>query len=310
MDIICFYDRAEEEIVRLWGGHLSEELHGVYENEAHYVVIFISEEYVTKAWTNHERRSALSGAIQGKTKILPVRFDNTAVPGLPTDIQYEKAGDYTPAKLARLVAKRLESDTLPEHINRKHDSSLEYNIHKVEDVSFASVRRLVYRIEVPDMYSESQGRAIANHIVDTLHRKGNRVNALGFFFYFPIADPNGPADGSIDWAPNGKWADALKVQTGDYSNFRFETEFWKERPPQTLYHDVRKRMEIYRKIAEVESQATAEAEARGGTMEEMGNLKWQLSEQYKDELAATYNLSRDELPKIIVEGFQNNWPFK
>ena len=299
LNITIFYDRIEEEMIRLWGGNLAEDLHDVYENKARFVVMFISKEYVEKAWTTHERRSALSGAIQKKTKILPVRFDDTPVPGLPTDVAYLHADGIPPQKLALFAAKKLDRELLPE-----------FNIHKVEDKSFGSAKRLVYRIEVPNVYSEAQGHLIAEHIVETKHRTGEPVNAVGFFFYFPVADPNGPADGSIDWAPNGRWADAITVRTGDYRSFRFTTEFWKERTPQILYHDVRTRMEIYRKIVQVEAQATAEAESKGGTIKEMGALQWKLSEQYKDELVATNNLSRDELLKITVEGFQNNWPSK
>ena len=307
-DIIAFYDRAEEEIVRLWGGSLIEDLHEVYENMAHYVVMFISKEYVEKAWTTHERRSALSGAIQGKTRVLPVRFDDTAVPGLPSDIAYLQTSDYTPAELARLVAKKLKSDPLPELDIRKHDFLPEFDIHKVDDVSFASVKRLVYRIEVPDIYSEAQGLMIAEHIIDTEHRTVDPVNAVGFFFYFPIADPSGAADGSIDWAPNGKWADAMQVQTGDYSNSRFETQFWKERPLPNLYYDTRVRMDIFRGIVKAEDKGRVESEKLGKTLEESIELQMGLTEKYKKELAEAHGLTEEELLKIMIEGVQNNWP--
>ena len=306
--ITTFYDRIEEEIVRLWGGSLIENLHEVYENMAYYVVMFISKEYVEKAWTTHERRSALSGAIHGKTKILPVRFDDTPVPGLPTDIAYLQASDYTPAKLASMVAKKMESESLPQYNIRKHDSLPEFNIYKVEDVSFASVRRLVYRIEVPKVYSESQGRMIAKHIVENNHTKKNPVNAVGFFFYFPVADPNSRADGSIDWAPNGNWADAMTVQTGDYSNFRFETQFWNERSLPDLYHGTRVKMDIFRKIIQVEDKGRDESEKVGGTLEETIELQKDLTEKYKRELAEAHGLTEAELRKIMVEGVLNNWP--
>ena len=297
MDITYFYDKVEEEKLRIWGDHLTEELHDVYENMAYYVVMFISKEYVEKAWPTHERRSALSGEIQGKTIILPVRFDETPVPGLPTDKAYLLASDYTPPELALTIAKKLGRELLPE-----------YKIHKIDKRNFANAKRLVYRIELPDMYSEVQGRVIAEHIVETKHRTGDLVNALGFFFYFPVADPNGSADGSIDWAPNGEWDEAVNVRTGDYQHFRFETQFWKERPPPVLYHDTRKRMDIFRKIAHVEAQATIESEEKGGTPSEIIALQWELSEQYKNELSETYTLSRDELLDISVEGVKNNWP--
>ena len=70
--------------------------------------MFISEAYVSKAWPNHERRSALSRMIEEKDEyILPVRFDDTRVPGLPTDVIYECARKHTPAQLATMIAKKL-----------------------------------------------------------------------------------------------------------------------------------------------------------------------------------------------------------
>ncbi len=299
MDITTFYDKVEEEIVRLWGGYLPEDFHDVYENMALYVVMFISREYVDKAWTTHERRSALSGAIQGKTRILPVRFDNTLVPGLPTGISYLQASDYKSAELAVMVAKKLGREFLPE-----------FNIHEVENVSFLNARRLVYRIEVPDAYSETQGRMIAEHIVNTKHRTGTPVNALGFLFYFPVANPNQRADGSIDWAPNGVWGDADTVQTGDYRNFRFETQFWNKRSLPILYHGTRVRMDIFRKIAQAEARGRIESEEEGGPIQRRIGLQRELTEVYKNDLSETYSLSEAELKKIMVEGVKNNWPME
>ncbi len=323
LDLNIFYDGFEEEKIQLWGENLTENLHDIYANRANFVVMFISKEYVRKAWTIHERRSALSAAIQKKTVVLPVRFDNTQVPGLQTDVAYLLASDYPPQKLAHMIAKKLGLELLPgdrfQEVDdvsigsvkgfESHPESLpNYNIHRVDDVSFASAKRLVYRIEVPDVYSKSQGRAIAEHIVETRHRKRNHVNALGFFFYFPVADPNGRADGSIEWAPNGNWADAITVQTGDYRSFRIVTEFWKERSRPILYHSVRVKMDIFRKIVQAEDRGRVESEKEGGTLEEKIVLQRELREKYKVELAEAHNLSEEELRNIMVEGVKNNWP--
>ena len=104
--ISVFYD--EFATVRLWGKNLAEEFQDVFENRADYVVMFISEAYVEKAWPSHERQSSLSRAVQNKGEyILPVRFDDTLVPGLPTAIKYEQACDHTPAELAAMIAEKL-----------------------------------------------------------------------------------------------------------------------------------------------------------------------------------------------------------
>ena len=83
--IDVFYDGFEQ--VGLWGQSGAEAFHEAFAQESAYVVMFISEAYVSKAWPIHEKRSALSRMIEKWDKyILPVRFDDTPVPGLPTDV--------------------------------------------------------------------------------------------------------------------------------------------------------------------------------------------------------------------------------
>lgn len=297
LGVFPFYDGFEEERNMLWGRNLSEVLNEVYEKKSSNVIMFISKEYIDKAWPTHERRSAISGAVQKGTPPLLVRFDDTPVPGLPADIQYQNASEFTPPQLASLIAKKLGRVIVPE-----------YKIHKTNEANFGRARRLVYRIEVSDIYSESQGRIIAKHIVESKHMKNDPVNAVGFLFYFPVADPNGRADGSIDWAPNGKWADAMTVPTGEYSNFQFETQFWNERSLPDLSHDTRVRMAIFREIVQIENRGWEEAEKAGGTLEETIGMRKDITTDCKRELAESHGLSEAGLRKIMVEGVVNNWP--
>ena len=104
--ISVFYD--DFETVRLWGKHLTEELPAIYELRAGLVVIFISKTYVEKAWPRHERRSSFSRAArESREYVLPVRFDDTEVPGLSQDVFYLQAGDYSPAELAAMIAEKI-----------------------------------------------------------------------------------------------------------------------------------------------------------------------------------------------------------
>ena len=104
--ISVFYDDFEQ--VLLWGKDLVEELHEVFERRAARAVMFISKEYVEKAWPRHERRSILSRAAQEKSEyVLPVRFDDTPVPGLPDSIKYEQANGHSPEELAAMIAEKL-----------------------------------------------------------------------------------------------------------------------------------------------------------------------------------------------------------
>ena len=101
-----FYDEFES--VSLWGRNLVEEFQDVYENRSECVVMFVSKEYVSKAWPNHERRASLSRAIQERQEyVLPVRFDDTSVPGLPSATKCLLAASHSPAELATMIAEKI-----------------------------------------------------------------------------------------------------------------------------------------------------------------------------------------------------------
>ena len=104
--IAVFYDGFEK--VPLWGRSGTEAFHEAFAQQSAYVVMFISQAYVEKAWARHERRSALSRMIHEQGEyILPVHFDDTPVPGLPTDVIYERASEHTPAQLSAMIANKL-----------------------------------------------------------------------------------------------------------------------------------------------------------------------------------------------------------
>ncbi len=104
--IKAFYDRSET--VNLWGKDQVETFHHQFASNTKFVVMFISKEYVEKMWPRHERRSAFSAAIKkGDEYILPVRFDDTEVPGLPDTVSYLRAKDHSPAALAVLISQKI-----------------------------------------------------------------------------------------------------------------------------------------------------------------------------------------------------------
>ena len=104
--IAIFYDGFEP--VQLWGKHGTEFFDQVFAQQAKYAAMFISKDYVGKMWPRFERRSILSRAVQeGGDYILPVRFDDTPVPGLPADLIYLRAEDHTPAVLAAKISEKL-----------------------------------------------------------------------------------------------------------------------------------------------------------------------------------------------------------
>lgn len=101
-----FYDLFEQ--VDLWGKNLVDHLADIYQNKSRYVVMFISEYYVKKAWTRHERQHAQARAlVENEDFILPARFDDTKVPGLPETIGHVDLRKMGPKQLAELILTKL-----------------------------------------------------------------------------------------------------------------------------------------------------------------------------------------------------------
>lgn len=87
---------------------LAEEFQRIYEHGSGKVVMFVSEEYVDKSWTRHERRSAISRHLdEDEEYVLVVRFDCTEVPGLPGTGAYLPASEYSPFELATMIIEKL-----------------------------------------------------------------------------------------------------------------------------------------------------------------------------------------------------------
>jgi hypothetical protein len=102
-----FYDKFEE--ADLWGKDLYTHLSDVYQNRAFFTVIFISDAYSKKLWTNHERKSAQARAFaESREYILPAFFDETVeVPGLLKTTGHIALGGRSPADVAALIVNKL-----------------------------------------------------------------------------------------------------------------------------------------------------------------------------------------------------------
>lgn len=102
-----FYDKFEE--VDLWGKDLYTHLSDVYQNRAVFTVMFVSDAYRKKLWTNHERKSAQARAFtESREYILPAFFDESVeVPGLLKTTGHIALAGRSPAALAELITKKL-----------------------------------------------------------------------------------------------------------------------------------------------------------------------------------------------------------
>ena len=101
--ITVFYDT-------LWGKNLYTHLSDVYEKKALFTVMFISDHYKNKVWTNHERESAQARAFENNREyILPAFFDESVkIPGVLKTTGRNSLAKRTPEELASLIVKKLE----------------------------------------------------------------------------------------------------------------------------------------------------------------------------------------------------------
>ncbi|MHB0954418.1 MAG: toll/interleukin-1 receptor domain-containing protein [Allorhizobium sp.] len=82
-----FYDNFER--ATLWGKDLYQHLQSIYKDKAKYCIIFVSEHYAKKNWTLHELQQAQARSFQQDVEyILPVRIDDTDLPGINPTIGY------------------------------------------------------------------------------------------------------------------------------------------------------------------------------------------------------------------------------
>jgi TIR domain len=116
-DLRVFYDKHEKP--KLWGKNLSEHLPDVYQNQARYCIILISQHYARKQWTKLELRSAQARALkEDQEYILPVRLDDTEIPGLLDTILYLTWGSETPESIAEAVHDKLFPKALQDALVR------------------------------------------------------------------------------------------------------------------------------------------------------------------------------------------------
>lgn len=105
-----FYDAFEQP--ELWGRNLIDHLAEIYGHRSRYVVMFISKEYVEKAWTTHERQHAQERALLAREEfILPARFDDSPVPGMTGTVAFQDLRRISPRELADLIVAKLRRAT-------------------------------------------------------------------------------------------------------------------------------------------------------------------------------------------------------
>ena len=115
-----FYDLFED--ANLWGKNLYDYLSDVYMNKALYTIMFISEHYARKLWPTHERGAMQARAFQQNQEyILPVRFDDTSIPGVLPTVGYISLENRSPSDFVEIIHRKLinSGQTVPSESVRR-----------------------------------------------------------------------------------------------------------------------------------------------------------------------------------------------
>ena len=101
-----FYDKYyEAELARL---NLDTYLQQIYCDGSDLIAVFLCAEYEKKDWCGLEWRAIRELIKKRSDAIMPLRFDNTEIPGLFSHDGYVEIGDRSPAEIAALILQRLE----------------------------------------------------------------------------------------------------------------------------------------------------------------------------------------------------------
>jgi hypothetical protein len=104
----CACSWTDTHLWESWGKNLNEYLGAVYDGQARFCVVLISQEYCGKAYTNLERRRALDGALGIRTEyILAVLLDNSWLDGLPRATVYMDLRQMTASEVGRALVRKV-----------------------------------------------------------------------------------------------------------------------------------------------------------------------------------------------------------
>ncbi len=119
--IRVFYDKSCK--VDLWGKSLSAWLSNTYSKSSRFVLVLISCHYPVKDWANFEFSIARDEEKKRKEVfILPLRLDNTKIPGLPSDKVYLDFKKEDVSGVVNCLIQKLKavaSEKIPEDIFRE-----------------------------------------------------------------------------------------------------------------------------------------------------------------------------------------------
>lgn len=107
-----YFDEYDE--IEMWGKFMPDHFQKVMGDKSKYAVVFISKEYKENFYTNLERMTMLTSDLFKEERLLPARFDDTKLPGLPEGIKYISLSKLTPNQFAEKILQKIGRATNPQ----------------------------------------------------------------------------------------------------------------------------------------------------------------------------------------------------
>lgn len=106
LGVTVYYD--EDQLVERWGLDLVEHTSETFGRRVRYVLPFVSRHYVDERWARLQRRAAQARALEQQAEfLLPIRIDDTEVPGLASTIGFLDLRVHDTDLIARAVVQKL-----------------------------------------------------------------------------------------------------------------------------------------------------------------------------------------------------------
>lgn len=109
-----FYDQDEAVDTETWGENLRDYFQDIFRHKARFCVVFISQEYANKVWTNFERQIIQARQLVDSGYILPARFDYTTLAGDIETTKYVNLVHLSPEEFGDMIIRKLKSATFPQ----------------------------------------------------------------------------------------------------------------------------------------------------------------------------------------------------
>lgn len=110
----AFYDQDETVDSETWGQNLVDYFNDIFSHKARFCVVFISQEYANKVWTNYERQVIQARGLVDQGYILPARFDGTTLAGGIDTTKYVNLAHLTPEDFGNVILRKIQSKSAPD----------------------------------------------------------------------------------------------------------------------------------------------------------------------------------------------------